>query len=166
MSSPNPSDPRLLLPEWLRDGDVPAAARTAVDATPDPAVEHTEGSVAVDLVEIVSDPVFSPPVTPFSDRLSLDTRLDPGQLVSAADLPKWLGGLEPVGRSPVVQSLSASTATPRAQTPATIEEPEPYEGVDAPADGVIDVDVNGWIIIGAAAGLLVLLIAAFKLYLS
>jgi hypothetical protein len=42
----------------------------------------------------------------------------------------------------------------------------PYDGVDAPQDGVIDVEVNGWIIVAGAVGLLILLAAALKLYLS
>lgn len=166
MSSPNPSDPRLLLPEWLREGDVPAAARVAPDPTHGAPVAETDRIAAVDIVEVVTVSTASAPVSPFSDRLSLDTRLDPGQLVSAADLPRWLGGLEQIGSPVAGQALGASTEKRRPLSPVAVDEPEPYDGIEAPEEGAIDVNVNGWIIVGAAVGLLVLLIAAFKLYLA
>lgn len=166
MSSSDPSDPRMLLPEWLRDGDALSV--------PTPSASVSDEAVPSETPQIIESPVepaanlltvpVAPP-TPYSDRLSLDTRLDPGELVSAADLPKWLGGLEQVivlDQSQTVQPAMTTTA-PRA---IAIEEAAPYEGVDAPQAGVVDIEANGWILIAAALGLLVLLLAALKLYLS
>lgn len=167
MSSTNPSDPRLLLPEWLRDGDMPAPA-AAVETVTTETVETIEPGRNVVRIESVTE--IAPAtisIEPFSDRLSLDTRLDPGQLVSAADLPKWLGGLERLTPAVTPQAVAATSGT---VAPAggliAIEEPEPYEGVDSQETGVIDVQVNGWILVAAAIGLLILLLAALRLYLS
>jgi hypothetical protein len=165
MSSSNPSDPRLLLPDWLRDGDtpLPTSARAM------PAEQPKAVAKIIEVVEAVPVVVAAPVVlsaTPFSERLSLDTRLDPGALVSAEDLPAWLGGLEHH-----TASTAAVSAPPRATARAvpatvTIEDPQPYEGVDAPEDSVIDVQVNGWYMIAGAIGLVILLAAALRLYLS
>ncbi len=162
MSAPSPSDPHLLLPEWLRDGDAPVAAAIAAEPTAPAPTAPVAVETRNELATVIA-PVTTAPTTPFSDRLSLDTRLDPAQLVSAADLPKWLGGLE---RVEVAQGSTAPA--PLAPPPAAliIEEPEPYEGVDAPQPGIIDVEIDAWIVIVAAIGLLVLLFAAFRLYLS
>ncbi len=157
MSAPRPSDPRLLLPEWLRDGDTPVGP-TIVAEPAAPAIIETTSDPAT-----VIESVPTTPATPFSDRLSLDTRLDPAQLVSASDLPKWLGGLERVGIAQESAAPAALTAPPAAPT---LEEPEPYEGVDAPQPGITNVEIDAWIVIAAAIGLLVLLFAAFRLYLS
>lgn len=168
MSSTNPSDPQLLLPEWLRDGSELPASRPV--PTPPAAVATVEPAIAPPPVAS-SDAVVAvaASATPYSDRLSLDTRLDPGQLVSAADLPKWLGGLQgvaPAGKTPAAVE-NAPFAAMAANAPVlVIEEPEPYIGADAPQDGVVDVEINGWLLIAAALGLLVLLAAALKLYLS
>ena len=85
MSTSNPSDPRLLLPEWLRDGDLPASLEVPETQAPVESIAPVQ-ALPVDVTAVG-------PSVPFSDRLSLDTRLDPGLLVSAAHLPKWLGGL-------------------------------------------------------------------------
>ncbi len=165
MSSSNQSDPRLLLPDWLRDGDAPlpeAVQREPVEAT-------VVGTGVQEIVEVVDvAPVIEKPIlasTPYSDRLSLDTRLDPDQLVSPEDLPTWLGGLE---RSPEVPAgaVAAETKVKPIANIVAIEEPAPYDGVDAPEKDVIDVQVNGWYAIVGAIGLLILLAAALKLYLS
>jgi hypothetical protein len=163
VSSSNSSDPRLLLPEWLRDGDKPASAKVEVDSAPTVPVERVDEVVEIERIIVVDPPAI--PSTPFSERLSLDTRLDPGQLVTAADLPRWLGGLERLA-APTETRTATATATARVSNPVVIETPEPYDGVDAPEDGVIDVQVNGWVMVAGAIGLLVLLLAALKLYLS
>lgn len=163
MSAPNPSDPQLLLPEWLRDGEAPLPAPIEQK----PAVQPMARVAAVDVAEVAPvarDAAASMPALPYSDRLSLDTRLDPKLLVTAEDLPGWLGGLERVIPSAAATNIAAPVA-PGAQR-VTIEEPEPYQGVDAPEDGVIDVEVNGWYLIAAALGLLVLIAAAARLYVS
>lgn len=160
MSSSNPSDPRLLLPEWLRDGDVPAVAVIE----PQPLATVAEPSVAA-AAEVAAVEIAQPrlsPLTPFSDRLSLDTRLDPAQLVEASDLPAWLGGPERQSPLAPVQKIQAE-ALPSAQD---IDEPLVYDEVDAPEEGVIDVQVNGWYLVAGAIGLLILLAAAFRLYLA
>lgn len=171
MSSPNPPDPRLLLPEWLRDGDaLPEAIASAPVPSPAPApvstalVEHPTPETRE------TAPSAAAPLLPFSDRLSLDTRLDPGQLVSAADLPAWLGGLErvaqPISRQPVA-GKPTSVAVPLTASAATIAPDQVVEiEDDAPDDGVVDVEVSGWILVAAAIGLLILLGAALRLYLS
>ncbi len=165
MSSSNQSDPRLLLPDWLRDGDAPLPA--AVQPEPLAAIangiDSTETVEVVDVAPVFAEPVV--PVTPYSDRLSLDTRLDPDQLVSPEDLPMWLGGLERTVEVPVGAVASTTSAMPISNAVA-IEEPAPYDGVDAPENDVIDVQVNGWYAIVGALGLLILLAAALKLYLS
>ena len=162
MSSSESPDPRLLLPEWLRDGDLPASA-AVVEIQPKPAV------AVVPVVPAVADEVVQAEtgtLAPFSDRLSLDTRLDPGQLVSAADLPAWLGGLEPRHPLPTIQTLGPATAAPLVSDAATVAEPAHYEGIDAQDEGVIDIQVNGWYLVAGAIGLLILLAAALRLYLS
>lgn len=162
MSAPSPSDPRLLLPEWLRDADTPvAAAIVAKPAAPAPSPPAAIESRSVPAAVIESAPAT--PAPPFSERLALDTRLDPAQLVSAADLPKWLGGVE---RVEVAHGNAAPVALVAPSAALIIEEPEPYEGVDAPQTGIIDVEIDAWIVIAVAVGLLVLLFAAFRLYLS
>jgi hypothetical protein len=164
MSSSNPSDPRLLLPEWLRDGDTPLPTR----AESRPAGQPVVVAEIVEVVEAepVIDTPIAVPVTPYSERLSLDTRLDPGALVSAEDLPSWLGGVER-DAAPAVEAVApARVAAATAPAAAAIEEPEPYDGVDAPEAGVIDVQVNGRYMIAGAIGLLILLAAALRLYLS
>ena len=160
MSASNTPDPRLLLPEWLRDGEAPVALNVP---TPEPATVPEPGSDAAIETTVVAPAVAQIPATPYSDRLSLDTRLDPGQLVAPSDLPRWLGGLESIAPAKEVHGVGSPTAS--LPVPA-IEEPEPYEGVDAPQEGVVDVEVNGWILVAAALGLLVLLVAAIRLYLS
>lgn len=157
MSSSNPSDPRLLLPEWLRDGEAPLPAPIEPTATKNP-VAVVE---VVTVPEVVAAPAIAP-ATPYSDRLSLDTRLDPAALVSADDLPTWLGGLE---RHTAI-AAAAPAAVVSAPVAPRIEDPEPYEGVDAPDEGVVDVEINGWYVIAGAVGLLILLAAALRLYLS
>ncbi len=101
-------------------------------------------------------------ISPFSERLTIDTRLDPAVLVSPEDLPVWLGGLGHLG-FPLLRRAPHSIFR-RLKLPPRIEAPEPYVGVDAPEDGVIDVQVNGWYLIAAAIGLLILLAAALRLY--
>jgi hypothetical protein len=161
MSSTNPSDPRLLLPEWLRDGDLPVSA--TIEQKPAQAVAASAVVERAEAVVLDAPQTATAPAAPFSDRLSLDTRLDPGQLVSASDLPAWLGGLDRAEPGMQIQQLQTATAS---ANPAAIEEPEPYEGIDAPEDGVIDVQINGWTMIAAALGLLILLAAALRLYLT
>lgn len=152
MSASNQSDPRLLLPEWLRDGDLPAAAEPPNQPAP---VEPTARLVPA-----------TAPSAPFSDRLSLDTRLDPGLLVSATDLPKWLGGLERAGPA-IAQRSARPEAEPKASIAArSIEGEEPVEDIEPSQDGVIDVQVTNWMMIAGAVGLLILLLAALELYLS
>jgi hypothetical protein len=158
MSTSHPSDPRLLLPEWLRDGDLP------------PSLEVTETQDTVESIAPAQAlPVDLPaavPSVPFSDRLSLDTRLDPGLLVSATDLPKWLGGLELVPPSSVQQPTRTEAIAESRSVPKSIEAPEPYEETEPSQDRVIDVQVTGWMMVAGALGLLVLLATALKLYLS
>lgn len=166
MSSSNVPDPRLLLPEWLRDDAIPTApAMKGPNGTPVILAESAldEGN----LVEIptVTEPAL-PNQIPFSDRLSLDTRLDPALLVAATDLPKWLGGTASAGLPGDVRSAQPPAATLPAAGTFAIEEPEPYEGAGAPEPGVTDVQLNGWYLVAGAIALLVLLIGAFKLYLS
>jgi hypothetical protein len=163
MSSPNPSDPRLLLPDWLRDGDTPLPA-PAESKPLDQSVATAELVEVAELVPVHQDTPVAAPALPYSERLSLDTRLDPNALVAPEDLPAWLGGLERAP-GPVVGVPAPVSVTPRVSVVA-IEEPEPYEGVDAPEEGVIDVEVNGWYMIVGAIGLLILLAAALRLYLS
>ncbi len=136
MSSTNPSDPRLLLPEWLRDGDPPASTHGGANA---PRAVITTRRHRAAMANVVTLRNRSPRVSrssrrsPFSERLSLDTRLDPDQLVSAADLPKWLGGLErmaPLASAQTIATGSASVAP--ADGLVLVEAPEPYDGVDAP----------------------------------
>lgn len=164
MSSSNTSDPRLLLPDWLRDGEVPLPEAPHVAES---AQNEIVSEAVVAVAEIVPAEAVVVPVAPYSDRLSLDTRLDPGQLVSPQDLPTWLGGLE---RTDTVQLVTTATsgAVTHVVAPATpaVEESEPYVGVDAPEPGVIDVEVNGWYVIAAGLGLLILLAAALRLYFS
>jgi hypothetical protein len=165
MSASNQSDPRLLLPEWLRDGDLPASIKTPAEPA---SVQPTADMAPIEqvaVIETVEIPAPAVPAIPFSDRLSLDTRLDPGSLVSASDLPIWLGGLERVAPS-TAQPLIRPSPTGAPRTVEPIEEAVPDDGVDAPQDEVIDVEVNGWIIVAGAVGLLILLAAALKLYLS
>lgn len=166
MSSSDPSDPRMLLPEWLRDGDALSVPATSASVS-DEAVPSETPQIIESPIEPAASVLTAPvaPPAPYSDRLSLDTRLDPGELVSAADLPKWLGGLEQVIVIDKFQSLQPPTAA-TAPVALAIEEAAPYEGVDAPQAGVVDIETNGWILIAAALGLLVLLLAALKLYLS
>lgn len=166
MSASNSSDPRLLLPEWLRDGDMPASAKTPLESTASESTSNPDAVEAIAVVETAEVLAPAAPATPFSDRLSLDTRLDPGSLVSAADLPTWLGGLERVAPSSGQPSIRPSSTIAPSVAPAPAEEQEPYDEADAPKDGVIDVDVNGWVMIAGAVGLLILLAAALKLYLS
>ena len=158
MSTSNPSDPRLLLPEWLRDGDLPASLET-------PEAQAPVESIAPAQALPVDVPAIAPSV-PFSDRLSLDTRLDPGLLVSAADLPKWLGGLESIPPAVAQQPIRSETMANPPSSPKSIEEPESYEDVAPSQDRVIDVQVTGWMMVAGAVGLLILLAAALKLYLS
>ena len=163
MSSSNPSDPRLLLPDWLRDGDTPLPAPAESKPLEQPvAVAELVG--AAETVPLTHVAAADAPVLPYSERLSLDTRLDPNALVSPEDLPAWLGGLER-STAPLVEAQTPVRVTPAVPV-VTIEEPEPYEGVDAPEAGVIDVEVNGWYMIVGAIGLLILLAAALRLYLS
>jgi hypothetical protein len=159
MSSSNPSDPRLLLPDWLRDGDVLLPVSDSLKPAEQPVVVVAVAEAAA----VVPDKPAVVPVRPYSERLSLDTRLDPGALVSAEDLPTWLGGLD---RSTAHVPSTPASAPIAAATAVVIEEPEPHEGVDAPEDGVIDVEVNGWYMIAGAIALLILLAAALRLYLS
>jgi len=158
MSTSNPSDPRLLLPEWLRDGDLPTSLEAPETQAPVESIAPVP-ALPADVPAVV-------PSVPFSDRLSLDTRLDPGLLVSAADLPKWLGGLESVppavGQQPIRSETIANPLSPM----KSIEEPESYEDAALSQDRVIDVQVTGWMMVAGALGLLVLLAAALKLYLS
>jgi hypothetical protein len=164
MSSTNPSDPRLLLPDWLRDGDTPLPSPVESKPAQQPvAVAEVVG--AVETAPIIVDAPVVVAMSPFSERLSLDTRLDPGALVSAEDLPSWLGGLER-STAPVVATKAPVRVRAVPVVAATVEEPEPYEGVDSPEEGVIDVQVNGWYMIAGAIGLLILLAAALRLYLS
>ena len=163
MSAPNPSDPRLLLPDWLRDGDTPLPVPIERKPT-DPPVAVAEIEDVAEAPPVVEEAVALVPVTPYSDRLSLDTRLDPGALVSAEDLPTWLGGLERTAAA--IADVPAHASVAAASPAVAIEEPEPYAGVDAPQEAVIDVQVNGWYMIAGAIGLLILLAAAFRLYLS
>ena len=160
MSEPNQSDPRLRLPEWLRDGDVPLPAPVETKSVEQPVAVAT---VEKDIVaaSAVSNSPAATSAMPYSDRLSLDTRLDPKLLVSAEDLPAWLGGLE---RATIPNVAVQTVTTAASQVP--IDEPEPYEGVDAPQEGVIDIEVNGWYLIAGALGLFILLAAALRLYLS
>jgi hypothetical protein len=151
----------LLLPEWLRDGEAPASAK--IEQTATEPVGTTTVEVVTEVATIETPQAAAVPATPFSDRLSLDTRLDPGQLVSASDLPAWLGGLERVAPALTVQQLPAA---PASVATTTVEVPEPYEEVDAPEDGVVEIEVNGWIMVAAALGLLILLAAALRLYLT
>lgn len=159
MSAPNQSDPRLRLPEWLRDGDVPLPAPVEKKSVGQLAQVATDEKDIVAAAAVSNSPAASLAI-PFSDRLSLDTRLDPKLLVSAEDLPAWLGGLERA----TIPNVAVQTVTATSQVP--IEEPEPYEGVDAPQEGVIDIEVNGWYLIAGALGLVILLAAALRLYLS
>ncbi len=158
MSTSNPSDPRLLLPEWLRDGDLPASLEVPETQAPVESIAPVQ-ALPVDVTAVG-------PSVPFSDRLSLDTRLDPGLLVSAAHLPKWLGGLAlvppPVEQQPIRSEALANTPSPM----KSIEEPESYADVAPSQDRVIDVQVTGWMLVAGALGLIVLLAAAVKLYLS
>lgn len=167
MSSSNSTDPRLLLPDWLRDGDAPLPVQTVPPtalALPEADIVEAEVVAPVATQAVAAAKVAIAPAIPFSDRLTLDTRLDPALLVSSEDLPGWLGGLErTAGKAP--QVLQFATATPVTHV-APIAEPEPYAGVDAPEDGVIDVQINGWYLIAGAVGLLVLLGAALRLYLD
>lgn len=163
MSAPNPSDPRLLLPDWLRDADAPLPIPTAPTSARG-STALAEDCVAPEVVVLVAEPPKVTSSTPFSDRLSLDTRLDPNALVAATDLPAWLGGLEQIADSvpagqPAFQAVSAAPTLP-------VAEPEPYDAVDAPEDGVIEVQINGWYILLAAIGLLLLIAAAARLFLS
>ncbi|MCA9860776.1 MAG: hypothetical protein KC438_13700 [Thermomicrobiales bacterium] len=163
MSTSNPNDPRLLLPEWLRDDDVPQSGKGAVEIPQPPrdavaVVESvTDTAVAVESASAV-------PSIPYSERLSLDTQLDPQRLLSIEDLPAWLGGVErqilPGDIEPPLEP------EPTRQTDAILEEPEPYLGADAPQDGVAEVTVNNWMIVLGAIGLIVLVAAAFRLYVS
>jgi len=167
MSSTNPSDPRLLLPEWLRDGDPPASTQvvTSAEGQPLDGIEPIANVVTLETVTASEPVVIS--IAPFSERLSLDTRLDPDQLVSAADLPKWLGGLErmaPLAGAQTIATGSASVAP--ADGLVLVEAPEPYDGIDAPEPNVIDVQLNGWILVAGAIGLLILILAALRMYLS
>lgn len=162
MSASNQPDPRLSLPDWLRDGDTPLPSAVATKPVAQPVVA-TEVVEVVEVVQVVTEPVQ--PATPFSDRLSLDTRLDPERLISPEDLPLWLGGLERLVVAPGPSSPLPVKQAPVAHAIA-IEAPEPYEGVDAPDEGVVDVQVNGWYLIVAALGLLILLAAALRLYLA
>ena len=158
MSSSNPSDPRLLLPEWLRDGDLPASIRIPEEEAP--IASPTQAEAAPVEMHVVL------PAVPYSDRLSLDTRLDPAQLVSAADLPKWLGGLERIESTksqPTIQL--ASTHVIESSTAPPIQ-PEIDEDIEPAQDRIVDVQINGWMMVAGAVGLLVLLAAALKLYLS
>lgn len=167
MSAPTPSDPRLLLPEWLRDGEMPAPVKTQIAPAPPP--EGPEPLIKETIVRVESidaAPAVTPPNVPFSDRLSLDTRLDPGSLVSAADLPIWLGGLEHVAPAAGPSTKRQTSSAPAATIVAPIDSDEPDDEIDTPSNGVIDVEVSGWVAIAAAAGLLILLAAALKLYLS
>ena len=123
--------PRWPVPIERKPAEPPVAVAEIVEVAEAPSVIE-EATVLV-------------PVTPYSDRLSLDTRLDPGTLVSADDLPTWLGGLErtvtSIAEGPALASVAAAAPV------AVIEEPEPYAGVDAPQEAVIDVQVNGWYMI-------------------
>jgi hypothetical protein len=158
MSSANRPDPRLLLPEWLRDGDLPASSETrGVQAT-------VETQVAIEALTIESPSVA--PTDPFSNRLSLDTSLDPGLLVSATDLPKWLGGRERTGSTNAQQPLPSDGVFDGKAETLPDDEPESVEELEPPQQKVIDVQVNGWIMVGGAVGLVVLLAAALTLYLS
>jgi hypothetical protein len=150
----------LLLPEWLRDGDVPAA--TNVESKAAQPAERAPSATVAEVVVVEEIHAAAEPAVPFSDRLSFDTRLDPGQLVSASDLPAWLGG---IGHTTPAQTVKHVQTAP-AITAVASEALEPYEGIDAPEDGVIDIEVNGWVIIAAALGLLILLAAALRLYLT
>lgn len=163
MSSSNSSDPRMLLPDWLRDGDTPLAPSSEPIAVAQP-VAVAEIVEVIEAAPVVAESAPAAPVLPYSDRLSLDTRLDPGVLVSVEDLPSWLGGLERASIAPILDS--SVVAAPVVAPVAVIEEPEPYEGVDAPEEGVIDVSINGWYMVAGAIGLLILLAAALRLYLS
>lgn len=158
MSSSNPSDPRLLLPEWLRDGDLPATIKAPEAKAP------AASPAQVEAPSVNVQPVA--PAAPYSDRLSLDTRLDPAQLVSAADLPKWLGGLERL-ESTGSQQTTRLTSIPmiEASTASAIE-PEIDEDIEPSQDRVVDVQITGWMLVAGAVGLLVLLAAALRLYLS
>lgn len=162
MSSSNPSDPRLLLPEWLRDGDAPVALKhTAPEPAPETRAQPIE--TAAPATVTIPQTVTQNLATPYSDRLSLDTRLDPDRLISAEDLPRWLGGIEKAAAATAALQVARTDPPPVASVP---DEPEPYDGVDAPQDGVVDIEVNGWILVAAAIGLLVLLLGAIRLYLS
>jgi hypothetical protein len=169
MSSSNPSDPRLLLPDWLRDGDTPLPVPTQPQPTEPVVVSVEEAEVVV----AASVPTAAEPLVPFSERLSLDTRLDPQLLVSPEDLPDWLGGLDRLSiatdKIAPIQRESIAPAALVASSPAPVAplaEPEPYDGVDAPEPGVIEVEVNGWYVVAGALGLIILLAAALRLYLS
>jgi hypothetical protein len=158
MSTSNPSDPRLLLPEWLRDGDLPASIETRAAQAP------VESQVIIESAQI--DVPSIAPTVPFSDRLSLDTRLDPGLLVSATDLPSWLGGLERISPTIEPQPVRSHPVLEEGVGTHSEGEPEPAEEFEPSQLQTVDVQVNGWVMIAGAVGLLVLIVAALTLYLS
>ena len=162
MSKQEQSDPRLLLPEWLRDeGPLPAPSRQGM----------TPGNVPVPVsapatVSQPAQPIFaSTPLVPYSERLSLDTRLDPATLVAATDLPGWLGGVVEAASAPT-SSAGPVDRLPVPTHAATPLEAEPYEEIDEAADEVVEFEIGAGYLVGAAIALLVLLGAALRLYLS
>jgi hypothetical protein len=76
-----------------------------------------------------------------------------------------LGGLERISPSAPTQSVHTDSAgIAIAGTP--IDDLEPYLGADAPEERAVDIEVSGWMLVAGAIGLMILILAALKLYLS
>lgn len=179
-AKPPADDPRMLLPEWLRDED---ASPDPVSNRPEPIVETGEHQQASVRVAVIRDP--------YSQRLAVDDMLDPRALVSESDLPAWLGSLahaptEPAHDhsrrpEPASSPIKASTVTvsdpgPKVgsapssarsltEAPASAARMEP-DAIEPNPANVVDVTLEGWQLTAVAIGLLVLLAAALRLYLN
>lgn len=180
MTGKPPADPRLLLPEWLRDGDLKTEGMTNRSES---TVDTVDRQQAPNQVQVIHDP--------YSDRLTIDEMLDPRSLVSERDLPAWLGSLSigrtepshadrrPPASSPPATQPGARPVSDRAPEPVAtpamdrslvetpVEAPElTDDAVDPNPTNVVDVTLAGWQLAAVAIGLLVLLAAALRLYLT
>ncbi|MBX3070272.1 MAG: hypothetical protein KF883_07265 [Thermomicrobiales bacterium] len=163
---PNPAsdtDPRLLLPEWLRDE--PAAERAAAAAAPSRTAEA------------VTQPAPSEPDSPKSgwqEPPRAVERYDPSGLIASDDLPAWIRGVVDSGeaRAEPPPATGAAAAVAAAETPpqqveavaersAAVTEPEPDRAQPAKQSDLTE--TRFVLLAGAALVILLALLARFYL---
>jgi hypothetical protein len=166
MTNSDPSDPRLLLPNWLRD----------------PVVEEESTMLPVDRSAPRGErkrttrndgPKPAPDFLPFSTRLAVDRVFDPSMLISADDLPRWLSGhtreAQAIPGHGIRNVEHAATHAPLSPESPSADESESLGETAAMREAepnVVQVELSGWYLVLAAIGLLILVAGALRLFLS